>query len=1181
MANEAQRVLEILLKLKADTAGASQVRAEINALQQDQAKLMAQLAAPNASVAQSQQAQVTAQTLVNAQMERRVILETQLEAAEARIAGNPAMAAKLEREAAIRTQALTIQRTLNIETEEAIVLAERMVIAQEATAVASTSVGINMGKARAEAMVLGRELATGTVNMRTVSSLLGSLGTGLTIASIGAFELYEGFRSAQEAAEATSKAAQKLADDSRNAFGVFQGAADKARGFNDVANMAERVATDLSKMSLEMADFRSKELTNWQQFWDGVNRGVHIGSFGLIGGGSSDPSYAKALAEEKTRAQEDYNRAVQNTSTQLLQAIGAADKFQTALARPAEFLPIYQQKLAEAQEQFAKARQALSQEPGNEGLLKSLTDASAKLELTKGDVDKLTAAVKKTSDGTGDFNALLRESSAILQGIHQQEQLINQNSFLSADAKNAALSNLYLKEQALLLRQIAEVKAKIKQIEAIGGPHEQEDIAQLNQKLQGLEFTLVSLGQKAETTNFIGGMRKDLDDWVNSFGTSAHQIAGVIEGTINAALQGTNQLLLDAVFQTGDWRQTLMGVERQILNVFLTWIEQMAIQKAAEILGITTKAGVQTAANVATATSAAPAAVAQTGASSGSNWIIGAAAAAVAIGAIIAAMGGFARGGRTGSGPKIAKVGEEGEEFVFTHRATKNIGVDNLYAMMHAAEHAPHFGTGGRANYPGLFPGNDIEPRWLPGANLPDDFYGGDGPIVNLGGADSPIVRWPYPGRNSGGYIVESGITIYPGDDDVPVVPPIAAVDANGLPIVGGGLDEGPGLFPGEPTVVVYNGVPGAHGAPYWNVPSAGGYNTTPNYLGQFGGNFALGSNLLSSLILLGYGTNRYGSQPAAPGTINLGDSQALDAAGNPIALVLPGSSYDSGIDFTGPSAVSPTSFIPGPVRIDPGFLDPATGMSLATTGTVIGRDSQTGAPVVRSASGQTYVLAGNRAVPYGDINSRFGPGSGAFNADQFTKYYLAGGGDPGVPNLPQSDVVNLFRSGIWQMDPEGGISLVGSRSNVLRPTHALSTDPASIAAYNLWATSLPHGATGMRLPGPPSRTDTMLAWLASGEQVIDAFTTQKLDHAYGPDWPHRLANMSVSVPRFAAGGRVASQRSAAGGQVSGGSGRMKIVVVSDMNAAIAEKLREPEFQTTIINAVHGARHELGLPAAQ
>jgi hypothetical protein len=72
-----------------------------------------------------------------------------------------------------------------------------------------------------------------------------------------------------------------------------------------------------------------------------------------------------------------------------------------------------------------------------------------------------------------------------------------------------------------------------------------------------------------------------------------------------------------------------------------------------------------------------------------------------------------------------------------------------------------------------------------------------------------------------------------------------------------------------------------------------------------------------------------------------------------------------------------------------------------------------------------------------------------------------------------------------------------------------------------------PHGATGLRLPGAPSRTDTMLAWLASGEQVIDAFTTQKLDRSFGPDWPHRLQTLQLDLPRFASGGRAGAASTA------------------------------------------------------
>src|SRR5260370_36341980 len=111
--------------------------------------------------------------------------------------------------------------------------------------------------------------------------------------------------------------------------------------------------------------------------------------------------------------------------------------------------------------------------------------------------------------------------------------------------------------------------------------------------------------------------------WFTSFGTAAQQIGKVIEGTINASLQATNQLLLDAVFRTGNWQQTLQGVERQILNLFLTFLEQMALQRIAALLGITTTTTAKVASGVAISTATAPAAAASSIATDGESAVQG------------------------------------------------------------------------------------------------------------------------------------------------------------------------------------------------------------------------------------------------------------------------------------------------------------------------------------------------------------------------------------------------------------------------------------------------------------------------------------------------------------------------------------------------------------------------------
>jgi hypothetical protein len=471
---------------------------------------------------------------------------------------------------------------------------------------------------------------------------------------------------------------------------------------------------------------------------------------------------------------------------------------------------------------------------------------------------------------------------------------------------------------------------------------------------------------------------------------------------------------------------------------------------------------------------------------------------------------------------------------MFNAKATKNIGVDNLYAMMHAAENAPRFGAGGRVRYPGLFPGNDIEPRWLPGADLPNDAFGsvGGGPIVDLGFGERPIFRWPYEGPTQGWYIVRSGITIYPGDDDeLPEAPPLTPVDPYGLPIGPGGLNEGPGLFPGDqPEMVRVNGWPDQR-APYWgNVPiGANPWWSTFNP--------SLGSSYFPSLAAFNYGQHPIGATSVSLGTHTpeyntaRGRWEWFDA--NDQLLSVPGPPPSTLTGFGGVSPVSSTSFIPGPVRVDPGFIDPATGLSIAASGTVIGRDTVTGAPIVRGAGGQVYVLSGNNSLGSLSQTDRFAQGSGTGNwiADQFTKNYLLGGGDPGVPNMPQSDVPSTFYGGVWQLDPESGAyTQVGNRINALRPTHELLNTPASIAAYNAWLMSLGHHADGTRIPGPASRADNILAWLSTGERVVPAERNIALERAFGFDWDKRL---EVAMPRFADGGVAGGRRSEVGGQNS------------------------------------------------
>jgi hypothetical protein len=138
----------------------------------------------------------------------------------------------------------------------------------------------------------------------------------------------------------------------------------------------------------------------------------------------------------------------------------------------------------------------------------------------------------------------------------------------------------------------------------------------------------------------------------------------------------------------------------------------------------------------------------------------------------------------------------------------------------------------------------------------------------------------------------------------------------------------------------------------------------------------------------------------------------------------------------------------------------------------------------------------------------------------------------------------------------------------------------ANQAAYtNAWA-RFPHRAGGGRMDGSPSSIDSILAWLAPGEHVIDANTTASLDRKYGRNWAKQLAQMVIPMqrPHFASGGRVDGGSSSDRATAMLG-GNMKIIAVNDWKAAIKEAQKDDSFRTLIVDTVKGAAHEIGIGA--
>jgi hypothetical protein len=654
--------------------------------------------------------------------------------------------------------------------------------------------GMNLSKARQEAIVLAREIATGNVRASTLGSLLGSAGTAITISALAAYELYHLLSSAADESLRLTQETRKQSDELVKQLDKWNEMAAAAGDFGDVVKFGEHLQTALDAASAKLEAFRNKEVGLFQWAWD------EIWAQGWGGIPGSPSKLDKQTADQKSELQSLLRDVVALRET----AKAANDTWESlqlgpvnvALAKTTDLLDQAKAKylaLASAAHMLAVGILDDAKTAQLQRDLKDLDAEGEKVKLLTKRVDDLTtardkeekagnAAARKAQQDA--VNASLRESSLLLSDIRQKQQLISQDPFLSTEQKQIQLANSYRREQELILLEILKIKLMIAQSEAVGGPKEQAEVDRLTAKLHGLGFEYQALANKVKSLSVGGELRADLTAWANSFGSTMHQVAGIITGTLNVAIAQTAQLLTDAIFRTADWKAAVLAVGeagvKMIIQMLLQWIISRTLMSVLNaVFGkADASAANQLAVSSAAAWSAAAvsASIATEGVAAGlgTTAYIAALAAGLAASTGVAAGSaatGFARGGYTGSGGAGEYAGPAHKgEFLFSKSQTENIGLGNLYALAAAA---PHFGTGGRLDSPDLPPlGDSGAPnRGGPGSSWwdahgsrfqPDNYYqspdwtGGGPPSIEVGGGpdwygNSGLVTFTPSGAVKGG----------------------------------------------------------------------------------------------------------------------------------------------------------------------------------------------------------------------------------------------------------------------------------------------------------------------------------------------------------------------------------------------------------------------------------------------
>jgi hypothetical protein len=353
---------------------------------------------------------------------------------------------------------------------------------------------------RTEAAALANELVRGNVNARSLGTILQGLGSPVALLSLGVFAVVEKLASGlaeinadQEkwyagvvrTREEMDKLGQSIiaAGDAMRESALIKGLPLEA-GLRLAQQEVIRLKTEQSLANLATEDGQ-KEYAKYQ---------TQIQS-------------AQALVDQLTKGQEHQTAAVKATTDQIALNRAQGNEELTIQLRVKQ---IYDQKL-----------QSLLDAKVPAALAKDLASETAESERQK------LEAIRGQAPAARDYNAALKEAQTIIQGIRQQQQLIEGAPFMGADQKSVALLNSYVAEMKQLQAVITSLQAQ----KASGGL-DPAQLEQVNQKLQQSNFEVQSLAQKVLALQ--QPLRTELTNWANQWGTTSHQIATTIEQTIGA-----------------------------------------------------------------------------------------------------------------------------------------------------------------------------------------------------------------------------------------------------------------------------------------------------------------------------------------------------------------------------------------------------------------------------------------------------------------------------------------------------------------------------------------------------------------------------------------------------------------------------------------------------------------------
>ncbi len=297
---------------------------------------------------------------------------------------------------------------------------------------------INLGKARQEALVLARELATGGNVMRTLGSLMGAFGTSITVAAIGGLLLFEKIK--QWGEEIKKAAAEQLKlnreiDQSVKGYSDIRTAAqwdkenDKIeeqiallrdkRKFSDDPKEKEVISKEIAARERQQQDLAILAQRGYEraQAEEKVKIAIRDQIDAMAQADKSAPIGVDAAKAKREEAEKNFD-AVQATEAAQLKARSDAARLAQQSADVDLDVASKKKELAEAEQEARRDPGGVDVSAARERLAAAEREAQVMRELANGAANY----VRQLDHGKDALNAELQTTKAILEYRQRAEQ---------------------------------------------------------------------------------------------------------------------------------------------------------------------------------------------------------------------------------------------------------------------------------------------------------------------------------------------------------------------------------------------------------------------------------------------------------------------------------------------------------------------------------------------------------------------------------------------------------------------------------------------------------------------------------------------------------------------------------------------------------------------------------------